>query len=50
MLILIFIQYFWPEGFRINDVPKALVEKGASVDLLTGNLNYPGLPRLGYLT
>lgn len=39
--ILIVSQYFWPEGFRINDVAKSLVEKGASVDILTGKPNYP---------
>ena len=41
MRILIVSQYFWPEGFRINDVAKTLVEKGADVDILTGKPNYP---------
>lgn len=39
--ILIVSQYFWPEGFRINDIVKTLVEKGATVDILTGKPNYP---------
>lgn len=34
-------QYFWPEGFRINEVVRTLVEKGAQVDVLTGKPNYP---------
>lgn len=41
MRILIVSQYFWPEGFRINDIAKTLVEKGAHVDILTGKPNYP---------
>lgn len=39
--VLIVSQYFWPEGFRINDIAKTLVEKGARVDILTGKPNYP---------
>ena len=39
--ILIVSQYFWPEGFRINDIAKTLVEKGARLDILTGKPNYP---------
>jgi glycosyltransferase involved in cell wall biosynthesis len=39
--ILIVSQYFWPEGFRINDLAKTLVEKGVEVDILTGKPNYP---------
>jgi glycosyltransferase involved in cell wall biosynthesis len=42
MRILIVSQYFWPEGFRINDVAKTLVEKGAEIEVLTGKPNYPG--------
>lgn len=41
MRILIVSQYFWPEGFRINDIAKTLVEKGTTVDILTGKPNYP---------
>jgi len=41
MRVLIITQYFWPEGFRINDVVKSLVEKGIEVDVLTGKPNYP---------
>ena len=41
MRVLIVSQYFWPEGFRINDVVRSLVEKGVKVDVLTGKPNYP---------
>lgn len=41
MKVLIVTQYFWPEGFRINDVVRSLVEKGVDVDVLTGKPNYP---------
>lgn len=41
MKILIVSQYFWPEGFSINDVARSLVEKGVTVDVLTGKPNYP---------
>jgi glycosyltransferase involved in cell wall biosynthesis len=41
MRVLIVSQYFWPESFRINDVVRTLVEKGAQVDVLTGKPNYP---------
>lgn len=41
MNILIVTQYYWPESFRINDVAKALSEKGIIVDVLTGKPNYP---------
>lgn len=34
-------QYFLPEGFRINDVVRSLVDKGIEVDVLTGKPNYP---------
>jgi glycosyltransferase involved in cell wall biosynthesis len=39
--VLIVSQYFWPEGFRINDIVRSLVEKGVKVDVLTGKPNYP---------
>jgi glycosyltransferase involved in cell wall biosynthesis len=39
--ILVVSQYFWPEGFRINEVVRSLVEKGVEVDVLTGKPNYP---------
>lgn len=42
MKILVLSQYFWPEGFRINDVVRSIVERGHSVDVLTGKPNYPG--------
>lgn len=41
MRILVVSQYFWPEGFRINDLVQSLVEKGVDVDVLTGKPNYP---------
>lgn len=42
MKLLIVSQYFWPEGFRVNDVAKTLVEKNVEVEVLTGKPNYPG--------
>lgn len=51
MRILIVSQYFWPEGFRINDLVKTLIEKGIEVDVLTGKPNYPeGRLYSGYRT
>lgn len=41
MRVLVVSQYFSPEGFRINEVVRSLVEKGAEVDVLTGKPNYP---------
>ena len=41
MKILIITQYFWPEGFRNNDVIIGLQEKGHDVTVLTGIPNYP---------
>lgn len=41
MRVLLVSQYFWPEGFWINEVSKTLVEKGVHVDVLTGKPNYP---------
>lgn len=41
MRVLIVSQYFWPEGFSINEVVRSLVEKGIEVDVLTGKPNYP---------
>lgn len=41
MRILVVSQYFWPEGFRINELCKSLVERGVAVDVLTGKPNYP---------
>lgn len=41
MKILIVSQYFWPENFRINDLAKALIERGHEVTVLTGKPNYP---------
>ena len=34
-------QYFWPEDFPLNDLVKALVVKGLSVEVVTGQPNYP---------
>ena len=39
--VLILSQYFWPEEFRVNDIVKGLVERGVSIDVLTGKPNYP---------
>jgi glycosyltransferase involved in cell wall biosynthesis len=41
MKVLVVSQYFWPEGFRINEVVRTMVEKGVEVDVLTGKPNYP---------
>jgi len=40
--VLIVSQYFWPEGFQINDVANTLRSKGVEVEVLTGKPNYPG--------
>jgi len=49
MQLLIFSQYFWPEGFSINELAFSLVRKGISVEVLTGQPNYPkGQIFLGY--
>jgi glycosyltransferase involved in cell wall biosynthesis len=39
--VLILTQYYWPEIFQINNVTKTLVEKGITVEVLTGKPNYP---------
>jgi glycosyltransferase involved in cell wall biosynthesis len=39
--LLIVSQYYWPEGFSINEVADSLVNKSLSVDILTGKPNYP---------
>lgn len=41
MRILVLSQYFWPEGFIINDVVRVLVEQGHEVVVATGKPNYP---------
>lgn len=41
MRILVVSQYFWPENFRINELARSLVERGADVHVLTGKPNYP---------
>lgn len=41
MRVLIVSQYFWPEGFPINEVAGTLAEKGVAVEVLTGQPNYP---------
>lgn len=41
MRILIVSQYFWPENFRINDLARALKDRGHDVTVLTGMPNYP---------
>ncbi|WP_082400461.1 glycosyltransferase family 4 protein [Citromicrobium sp. WPS32] len=39
--ILILSQYFWPEGFRVNDLTSELIARGHEVTVLTGLPNYP---------
>lgn len=41
MHILVITQYFWPEGFRINDLVEGLIERGHTVTVMTGLPNYP---------
>lgn len=41
MKILLFSQYFWPETFLINSLTAKLVSAGHTVDVLTGQPNYP---------
>lgn len=41
MKTLVVTQYFWPEEFRINDICEGLVQKGHTVEVLTGLPNYP---------
>ena len=41
MRLLVVTQYFWPEGFRINDLVAELVRRGHEVTVLTGLPNYP---------
>ncbi|MGO0790244.1 glycosyltransferase family 4 protein [Herbaspirillum seropedicae] len=41
MRVLIVTQYFWPEGFYLNDVVASMVSNGIEVDVLTGKPNYP---------
>lgn len=42
MNLLVLSQYFWPEGFRINDLVRSCVERGLAVQVLTAKPNYPG--------
>ncbi len=49
MNILLVSQYFWPEGFRVNDLVTGWQERGHEVTVLTGIPNYPaGRPYPGY--
>ncbi|MCW2698112.1 MAG: glycosyltransferase [Modestobacter sp.] len=41
MRVVVVSQYFWPEGFRVNDLVAGLVADGHRVDVLTGQPNYP---------
>ena len=41
MKLLVWSQYFWPEGFQINCVAKSLLDKGVEIEVLTGKPNYP---------
>ena len=39
--ILIISQYFYPEGFRINDIALEWIKRGYNVEVITGIPNYP---------
>jgi glycosyltransferase involved in cell wall biosynthesis len=41
MKVLLVTQYFWPEGFTINELATSLVKYGVEVKVLTGKPNYP---------
>ena len=41
MKILVVCQHYWPENFRINDIVDGFLERGAEVDVLCGQPNYP---------
>lgn len=41
MKLLVVTQYFWPEGFVINDVVNELIRQGHEVMIATGKPNYP---------
>jgi glycosyltransferase involved in cell wall biosynthesis len=41
MKVAVVSQYFWPEAFIVNDLTKALAERGHEVVVLTGLPNYP---------
>src|SRR3569832_709222 len=41
MKILLLSQYFWPETFLINSLTARLVSVGHTVEVLTGQPNYP---------
>lgn len=47
--LLIVTQYFWPEGFSINELVETLKSRGVQVEVLTGKPNYPrGVVYPGY--
>lgn len=41
MNLLLITQYFWPEGFRVNDIATEYQKRGNKVTVLTGLPNYP---------
>lgn len=41
MKALVVSQYFWPEDFRINEMVRAMHNKGIQVEVVTGKPNYP---------
>ncbi|OIN66781.1 glycosyltransferase WbuB [Exiguobacterium sp. KRL4] len=41
MNVLLITQYFWPEGFRVNDIATEYQKRGNKVTVLTGLPNYP---------
>ncbi len=49
MKLLVISQYFWPEGFIVNDLVRKLVAQGHEVVVATGKPNYPeGVIFAGY--
>jgi len=41
MRILIVTNHFWPEEFRINDIARALRDRGHEITVITGMPDYP---------
>lgn len=42
MHVLVISQYYWPEGFRINELTASIAARGIETSVLTGKPNYPG--------
>ena len=41
MKILVVSEYFWPEGFRFNEIVTFLVERDVEVDFLSSDCFKP---------